>query len=635
MTHGDDALFTVDEANLVAGNIGSGAALTKVDDTNITLTLSANAPTALLKATSITVGWTGTLAAARLNANVVQSVVNDTNVTGSIAAQALTLGWTGRLAYSRFTQGSALSVLGVAGNAGADHASIVAASDGHVLRRSGTTVGFGPVDLAGASAVTGDLPLGNIVPGAALSVLGVTGNATADHADIVAGTDGHVLRRSGAAVSFGQIATAGIADAAVTYAKIQDVSATNRVLGRITAGAGDVEELTPTQVTTLVDLFTSTLKGAVPASGGGTTNFLRADGTFAAPPGGGLSDGDKGDITVGGSGTTLTIDAGAVTTTKIADDAVDNTKLANMAAATFKMRALGAGSGDPIDGTAAQAKAALALVAADIPSLAYLPLVGGGSLTAGKVNFDCGVTGTDGIGVVTSNLGEIEVRGNAAGTGAAMMAFHRPTAHAAYFGLDTDNQFKVGGWSMGAVARKIFHEGNLTTFTSSVAGLVPASGGGTANFLRADGTFAAPAGGGSSFPAGTAMLFVQTAAPTGWTKQTGHNDKALRIVSGAVTSGGSSPFSTVFGKTATDSTTLSTSTVPAQSHTFKTSNVDADSRTTSNIAGGTGDGYKFHYTGANNQSIGTAVTDSNTGGGHTHPMDIRVQYLDVIYATKD
>lgn len=33
--------------------------------------------------------------------------------------------------------------------------------------------------------------------------------------------------------------------------------------------------------------FTSTLSGTVPASGGGTTNFLRADGTWAAPAGGG------------------------------------------------------------------------------------------------------------------------------------------------------------------------------------------------------------------------------------------------------------------------------------------------------------------------------------------------------------
>jgi len=78
--------------------------------------------------------------------------------------------------------------------------------------------------------------------------------------------------------------TADINNDQVTYPKIQNVSAAARLLGRITAGAGDIEELTGTQATTLLDVFTSVLKGLVPASGGGTTNFLRADGTFAAPP---------------------------------------------------------------------------------------------------------------------------------------------------------------------------------------------------------------------------------------------------------------------------------------------------------------------------------------------------------------
>lgn len=48
-----------------ASDIASGAALTKVDDTNVTLTLGGTPTTALLKASSITVGWTGTLAASR------------------------------------------------------------------------------------------------------------------------------------------------------------------------------------------------------------------------------------------------------------------------------------------------------------------------------------------------------------------------------------------------------------------------------------------------------------------------------------------------------------------------------------------------------------------------------------------
>jgi len=51
---------------LAAGALGiTGVALTRVDDVNVTLTLSAGAPTALVTATSLTLGWTGTLSAAR------------------------------------------------------------------------------------------------------------------------------------------------------------------------------------------------------------------------------------------------------------------------------------------------------------------------------------------------------------------------------------------------------------------------------------------------------------------------------------------------------------------------------------------------------------------------------------------
>jgi hypothetical protein len=72
----------------------------------------------------------------------------------------------------------------------------------------------------------------------------------------------------------------------VTNAKLANV-ATSTIKGRVTASTGDPEDLTGTQATTLLDTFTSSLKGLAPSSGGGTSNFLRADGTWAAPAGGG------------------------------------------------------------------------------------------------------------------------------------------------------------------------------------------------------------------------------------------------------------------------------------------------------------------------------------------------------------
>lgn len=59
------------------------------------------------------------------------------------------------------------------------------------------------------------------------------------------------------------------------------------VLGNATGASAAPTALSQAQLTALCDPFTSTLLGCVPASGGGTTNFLRADGTWAAPPGGG------------------------------------------------------------------------------------------------------------------------------------------------------------------------------------------------------------------------------------------------------------------------------------------------------------------------------------------------------------
>lgn len=81
----------------------------------------------------------------------------------------------------------------------------------------------------------------------ALSVIGRSANSVGDPADITAGTDGYVLRRSGTTLGFGQIVAGGIADDAVTEAKrfraIQTTAATVTATGDIilcTGGTGGI-----------------------------------------------------------------------------------------------------------------------------------------------------------------------------------------------------------------------------------------------------------------------------------------------------------------------------------------------------------------------------------------------------------
>lgn len=57
----------------------------------------------------------------------------------------------------------------------------------------------------------------------------------------------------------------------------------NTILGNNTGATAAPLNLTTAQATAMLDLFTNTLQGLVPGSGGGTTNFLRADGTWADP----------------------------------------------------------------------------------------------------------------------------------------------------------------------------------------------------------------------------------------------------------------------------------------------------------------------------------------------------------------
>lgn len=148
-------------------------------------------------------------------------------------------------------------------------------------------------------------------------------------------------------------------------------------------------------------------------------------------------------------------------------------------------------------------------------------------------------------------------------------------------------------------------------------------------------------------PSGTVMLFVQTAAPTGWTKSTTHDNKALRVVSGSVSTGGSVAFTTAFASQAVSgsvgtsgATTLSSAQMPSHTH-----NLTAPVVWSTYSGGNPPTLFSGTTSAANSGTPGYWNQPDATGGGgsHTHSggtftgtaINLAVSYVDVIIATRD
>ena len=174
----------------------------------------------------------------------------------------------------------------------------------------------------------------------------------------------------------------------------------------------------------------------------------------------------------------------------------------------------------------------------------------------------------------------------------------------------------------------------------------------------------------SGVPSGTKQLFVQTSAPTGWTKETSsHDESAIRVTTGNASSGGSVDFTTLFngsvnGTVATSisgttgSTTLSASQIPSHFHyAFRNTNAfdGINSALSSSEYAARGSGFgggsydeKYAIGGVSSTANVGRTSSVGSGQGHTHDAgsltgtstfssttDLSVKFVDVIIATKD
>lgn len=132
-------------------------------------------------------------------------------------------------------------------------------------------------------------------------------------------------------------------------------------------------------------------------------------------------------------------------------------------------------------------------------------------------------------------------------------------------------------------------------------------------------------------PATTSMLFYQSAAPTGWTKDTAGtlNNHALRVVTStawATGSKGATGFTSVFGASKTAGATTLTaaqSGLPVHTHNYGYN---------TNLGSGSG--------GRNLSNVGSVGQVDNAGGAaaassHNHTLSLDINYINLIRATKD
>ena len=153
-------------------------------------------------------------------------------------------------------------------------------------------------------------------------------------------------------------------------------------------------------------------------------------------------------------------------------------------------------------------------------------------------------------------------------------------------------------------------------------------------------------------PSGTSMLFVQSTAPTGWTKSTTHNDKALRVVSGTAGSGGSLNFSAAFAASRTTGNagshshnvwtggaTLSIGQLAAHYHDdLWYGNIFQDEMYGGQNGTGPANGNAPYnrttgWTGGGEAHTHGAASD--TQGQHGHAMSMEVKYVDSIIAVRN
>ena len=535
-------------------------------------------------------GWVKLLSDATVTS---ASVVTANGLAGSVANSSTTPSITLSTTVTGMVKGDGTALS--AASSGTDYAPGTAANTTGIVK---STTGTGALTTATAS----DFPtLNQNTTGTASNITGILSTTS-------------LPALTGAVTSTAGSANTTISNSAVTNAKMANMAA-NTFKANNTGSVAAPTDITATQATAMLNTFTSTTKGLVPASSGGTANFLRADGTFAVPPGTNAgtvtsvsvtsANGVTGTVATNTTTPAISLTLGAITPTSVAATGavsgsnLSGTNTGDETTATIKTK-LGTAS-STTDGYLTQDDWNTFNNKSSAITVNGIVKGNGTTLSAATAGTDYApgtaanatgiVKSTNGTGALTTAIAEDFpiLNQNTTGTATNITGVLNATSLPALTGdvtstagsaVTTISNGAVTNAKQASMAANTFKGNNtgslappkdltatqatamLNTFTSLAKGLVPASSGGTANFLRADGTFAVPPG----TNAGTVTsVSVTSANGVSGTVATNTTTPAISLTLGDIT-----PSSVVAGGTVTASNLSGINTGDETNATIKT-----------------------------------------------------------------
>lgn len=221
------------------------------------------------------------------NTAIASEVIVNSDVNPSAAIEYSKLDLTNGIVNGDINAAAAIAYSKLNLTAGIVPGDLTASFIGELLAETTPTVGHEVMIETGG--IKRRLELSHLLnTNALLSGLGDTSISSPATGNILVYAGGWLNRAMGGDGSLDSLGSLTISNDAVTYAKMQNVSATSRILGRASAGAGIVEELTAAQVKTILGITTppnfvlSSFNDEVMA---GTTEYavISGHGTFDGP----------------------------------------------------------------------------------------------------------------------------------------------------------------------------------------------------------------------------------------------------------------------------------------------------------------------------------------------------------------